>query len=56
MAPQLPYSWGNLVYTYTRIVPGHFNLVHRVEVTTEVVTTADGFSFPHISIHELLSQ
>ena len=55
-APQAPYNWGNLVYTYTRIVPGHFNLVHRVEVTTEVVSTTDGFSFPRITIHELLSQ
>ena len=55
-APQAPFNWGNLVYTYTRPVPGHFQIVQRVEVTTEVVSTADGFSFPRITIHEVLSQ
>ena len=55
-APQAPYDWGQLVYTYTRIVPGHFQMVDRVEVTARVTSTADGYVFPQISIHELLSQ
>jgi hypothetical protein len=54
--PQAPYDWGQLVYTYTRIVPGHFQMVERVEVTAQVTTTADGYTFPQITIHELLSQ
>ena len=56
-APQVaPYNWGHITYTYTRIVPGRFNIVDRVEVTTDVTTTVSGFSFPTISIHEVLSQ
>ena len=56
-APQIaPYNWGHITYTYTRITPGHFNFVERVEVTTDITTTADGFSFPNITIHEVLSQ
>ena len=54
--PAAPYNWGSLTYTYTKIVPGHFNMVQRVEVTTDVTTTAEGFSFPTISIHEILAQ
>ena len=54
--PAAPYNWGSLTYTYTKIVPGHFNMVQRVEVTTEVTTTTDGFSFPTIAIREILSQ
>ena len=56
MAPEAPYLWGTLVYTYTRIVPGHFAMVERVEVSSEVTSTGDGFIFPKITSHELLSQ
>ncbi len=55
-APQAPYAWGHLVYTYVRPVPGHFNLVQRIEVAAEVQSLADGYSFPQITIRELLSQ
>jgi hypothetical protein len=55
-APAAPYSWGHLVYIYSRPVPGHFNLIQRVEVSAEVQTTATGYSFPKITIRDLLSQ
>ncbi len=55
-APAAPYAWGHLVYTYVRPVPGHFNFIQRVEVSAEVQTTADGYSFPRITIRDLLSQ
>ena len=55
-APQAPYAWGHLVYTFVRPVPGHFNMVQRIEVAAEVQSLADGYSFPQITIRELLSQ
>ena len=55
-APQAPYAWGHLVYTYVRPVPGHFNMIQSVEVSAQVQTTATGYSFPKITIHDLLSQ
>ncbi len=55
-APQAPYAWGHLVYTFVRPVPGHFNMIRRVEVSAEVQSLADGYSFPQITIREILSQ
>ena len=55
-APAAPYAWGHLVYTYVRPVPGHFNMIQSVEVSAQVQTTATGYSFPQITIHELFSQ
>ena len=53
LAPVAPYAWGQLVYTYVRAVPGHASRVQRVEVSAEVTTTTDGYSFPHITIRDL---
>ena len=53
-APQAPYAWGHLVYTFVRSVRGH--QVQRVEVSAEVQSLTDGFSFPQITIRELPAQ
>jgi hypothetical protein len=55
-APQAPYAWGHLVYTFVRPVPGHFNMIQSVEVSAEVQSRTDGYGFPQITIRELLSQ
>lgn len=54
-APQAPYAWGHLVYTFVRPVR-HSHQVQRVEVSAEVQSLADGFSFPQITIRELPAQ
>jgi hypothetical protein len=53
LAPVAPYAWGHLVYSYVRTVPGPTGQVQRVEVSAEVTTTTDGYSFPHITIRDL---
>lgn len=55
-APQAPYAWGHLVYTFVRPVRGRASQVQRVEVSAEVQSLTDGFSFPQITIRELPAQ
>lgn len=56
LAPQAPYSWGHLVYTYSRPVMGNAVLLDRVEISTDVTVTTDGYLFPQISIREIPAQ
>ncbi len=56
IAPQAPYSWGHLVYTYSRPVAGNAVLIERVEISADVNATADGYQFPSISIREIPAQ
>ena len=56
LAPQAPYSWGHIVYTYSRPAAGHRGLTERVEISTDVTATTDGYQFPQISIRELPAQ
>lgn len=50
--PKAPYTWGTMVYNYSRPMDGDVGKLETVQITVQVRALDEGFSFPEINVRE----